>query len=143
MTRSIRVRHFNSHLDNDKEVVKISKYPAAHANQIRLYAQYTLQMENPSQLIINAGSNDVSYDMNAGHADAEIITERVLNIARDARIAGVRSIFISGLMARKGRQYHYVIEEINARLRLRCMIEELHLLIIVISSWMIYVMDYI
>ena len=92
MTRSIRVKQFNSHLDNRKEVVKIHKYPAAHANQIRLYTQYTLTIDKPSQLIINAGSNDVSYDMNGGDPNPENIAERVLDIARDARNAGVKCI---------------------------------------------------
>ena len=124
MTRSIRVKHFNSHLDNRNEVVKIHKYPAAHANQIRVYTQYTLTIDKPSQLIINAGSNDVSYDMNGGGANAEDIADRILNIARDARNAGVKGIFISGLMKRRGMQYVEIINEINLRLRLRCVMED-------------------
>ena len=61
-----------------------------------------------------------------GGADSEIITERVLDIARDARIAGVNNIFISGLLHRKGRQFSNIIDEINLRLRLRCVIEDFH-----------------
>ena len=129
MTRSIPVRHMNSYLDNRTEVVKIHKYPAAHANQIRLYAQYTLQMDKPTQVIINAGSNDVSYDMwTEGGANPEIIAERVLDIARDARTAGTKNIFISGLMKRKGLQYAEIINEVNLRLREKCLIEDFYFL---------------
>ena len=126
MTRSIKVRTFNSYLDGRKEVVKISKFPAAHANQIRLYSQYTLQVDKPSQLIVAAGSNDISYDMSKGVADPQVIAERILNIARDARNEGVRDIFISGLMKRRGRQYNYIILEVNLALRLRCVEENFH-----------------
>ena len=126
MTRSIKVQHFNSYLDNQTELAKISKFPAAHANQVRLYTQYTLQMEKPTQLIINAGSNDVSYDTYTGHADADIIADRILNIARDARKAGVRTIYISGLMVRRGKQYISIIKQINHKLISQCMIEQFH-----------------
>ena len=101
MTRSIRVKYFNSHLDERKEIVKISKFPAAHANQIRLYAQYSLQVDKPSRVIIAAGSNDVAYDMSTGSADPEVIAKRILDIAWDARNEGVREGFISGLMKRR------------------------------------------
>ena len=120
------MRYINSFLDNRRETVKINKYPAAHADQIRLYAQYTLQIDKPTQVIINAGSNDVSYDMWNGGANPEIITERVLNIARDARAASVQHIYISGLMQRKGWQYKEIIDEINLRLRVRCIAEQFH-----------------
>ena len=120
MTRSIRVRYFNSHLDERREVVKINKFPAAHANQIRLYSQYTLQVDRPSRIIIATGSN-VSYDMATGGADPHVIASRIWDIAQDARKDGVRYIFISGLIKRRGSQFIDIISEINLILRLWCM----------------------
>ena len=100
--RSIRVRDFNNKLDGDSERVMINKYPAAHAKQIQHYTQYTLQNDKPDSLIIVAGTNDVAYDYGNGIADVATIGNRILNIAQDAKASGVKDIFISGLMTRKG-----------------------------------------
>ena len=124
MTRSIKVNYFNSHLDMRKECVKISKFPAAHARQIRLYSQYTLQVDRPTHLIIVAGTNDVAYDMSSGSAKPEEIAGLILNIARDAKEEGVKDIFISGLMGRRGLQFYDIISEINIILRLNCIRED-------------------
>ena len=66
----------------------------------------------------------VSYDTWNGDANPEVIAERVLNIARDARAANVKYIYVSGLMTRKGWVYKEIIDEVNLRLRLGCITEQ-------------------
>ena len=126
MCRSIRVRTFNSKLDANVDNVLISKYPAAHANQIRHYMKYTLENDHPDNVIIVAGSNDVAYDTAKGVADAGVIAERILQIAADAKAAGVQEVFISSIMKRRGKQYMNIINDINIILQLKCLDKGYH-----------------
>ena len=120
MCRSIRVNHFNSFLDSAQQKVNISKFPAATATQIRHYAQYALDEDHPSQVIIVAGSNDVAYDYGNGHADPNTISERIMNIVRDCRSKGVNYIHISSLIQRHYYMFRPIINSINDILRRKC-----------------------
>jgi len=128
MCRSIRVNKINSFLDSQQQKININKYPAATASQIRHYAQYTLNEDHPSQVIIVAGSNDVAYDYGKGHADPDIIAERIMNIARDCRLKDVKYIHISSLIQRQSYNLRPIINNVNDILRRKC--EEEHYLFI-------------
>ena len=118
--RSIRVNKINSFLDADQQKVNINKFPAATATQIRHYAQYALDVDHPSQVIIVAGTNDVAYDFGKGHADPNVIAERIMNIARDCRKKAVKYIHISSIIQREFHKFRPIINTINDILRRKC-----------------------
>ena len=121
MCRSIRVRDFNNQLDPDFDSVVINKYPAAHANQIHHYSDYTLDNEKPDTIIVMAGTNDVSYDSSNGkQADPENIACRIIDIGRNAKENGVSRVFINGLIKRKGTFHNNIINRVNLYLRNKC-----------------------
>ena len=127
MCRSIRVRDFNNMLDRNTEKILINKYPAAHAKQILHYSNYTLMNDKPDNLIIMAGSNDVSYDSKDGNtADPEAIATRIIEIGTNARRHGVSRVFINSIINREGYFYNRIIKKLNLILRLKCNTEQFY-----------------
>ena len=86
----------------------------------------TLENDHPDNVIIVAGSNDVAYDTAKGVADAGVIADRILQIAADAKAAGVQEVFISSIMKRRGKQYMNIINDINIILQLKCLDKGYH-----------------
>ena len=108
MTRSVRVNAINKTLDQysihntSSDRIIINKYPAAHAEQIRHYSQFSLEHEKPDSIVVVASSNDISYDMRKNNADPDIIANRIISIGKDALQYGVKKVFINGIMKRQG-----------------------------------------
>ena len=131
MTRSIRVRAINNMLNanslkhQEARKIEIDKFPGAHANKIRHCVQYSLQEFQPDTLVIIAGANDITYDSQAGNADAKQIAVKVTNIARDALAKGIRDVHVFGITQRRNTQFGQLIKQTNLELRLLC--GELHI----------------
>ena len=87
---------------------------------------YTIHEDKPQSLIIIAGTNDISYRLQDGTADASDIADDILDIARNAKCNGVESIFVSGIIIRRGIKYEQLRKEINLKLRLICSEEGFH-----------------
>ena len=102
-------------LDNDKEKNYFKKFPGAHARQIKHYATWSIENGEADSLVILAGTNDINYDDNPS---VEEISQRVIDIARQAKEMGVSNIFVSGLIFRKQRSFDNIIKDINLAIRL-------------------------
>ena len=115
MCRSIRNAEINSHIDNSTENIKIYKFPGAHSHQIQHYSKWTIEHDEPDAIVIVCGTNDISYDKNPL---VEEISNKVLDIARQAKQMGVGKVFICGIVFRKNKHHDDIIRDINLALRL-------------------------
>ena len=126
MTCSIRVQTINNMLNANSLIhqearkIEIDKFPGAHANKIRHCFQYSLQEFQPDTMVVIAGANDITYDSQAGNADAKQIAAKVTNIARDALAKGVRDVYVFGITQRRNKQFNQLIKQTNLELRLLC-----------------------
>ena len=75
---------------------------------------------NPTQVIIIAGSNDISHEYRKVIPDENKIVNNIVNIANKAREHGTQKIFISGIMVRKAYFYKNIIGRINELLYKKC-----------------------
>ena len=115
MCRSIRNQDINSFIDQNVESIKIYKFPGAHAKQIQHYSTWTIENESPESIVIVAGTNDINYDKNPSVAE---ISDRIMNIARQAKQMGVPNIFVCGIISRRSNGFDSIIKDINLALRL-------------------------
>ena len=122
MTRSIRVRTINNMLNANSLIhqearkIEIDKFPGAHANKIRHCFQYSLQEFQPDTMVVIAGANDITYDSQAGNADAKQIAAKVTNIARDALAKGIHDVYVFGITQRRNKQFNQLIKQTNLEL---------------------------
>ena len=115
MCRSIRNNAINSFIDNNVEVIKISKFPGAHSNQIQHYSKWTIENDEPDSLVVVSGTNDINY---SDHPSVEQISKKILDIARQAKRMGIENIFVCGITCRKNDKDIGTIRDINLALRL-------------------------
>ena len=120
MCNRIRGRNLNDYLDGNMEKAIISKFPGAHAEQIKHYSKYTIEHDGISDLIICAGANDLTYDYYNGIANAENIANKILDIGREARKEGVPNIHVCGLIIRRDTRFFTLRNSVNCILRLKC-----------------------
>ena len=120
-----RVRDFNQDIKDygiQNVKCKIHKFPAATAEQISEYTPSNVRRNKADGLVIHAGTNSLGVkdgDGNLLWTDEEI-AEQIADIAFRARKDGVRKIFISSLIVRRGRFFNERITNINSLLHEIC-----------------------
>ena len=120
-----RVRDFNQDLKDfgiHNVNCKIHKFPAATAEQIADYTPSNVRRNKPDGLLIHAGTNSLGVKDGEGEVlwTDEEIAEQIADIGLRARQDGVRKIFISSLISRRGRFFNDRISNINSILHEIC-----------------------
>ena len=119
MTNRIRSRDFNEHLLSGRAIFK--KFPGATAVEINDYAASTIKRDTPRGLIVVAGANDVSYrSRDTNHPDVHQIAQDIIDIGLDAKRKGVKNIFISSIITRRGLRVEFIRREVNKILYYKC-----------------------
>ena len=125
MTNGIRSRDFNEHLEFGKAIFK--KFMGATASEIKEYSGVTIRRDTPQGLLVVAGANDVSYGCQRGQTpDAKKIAEEIIDIGIEARNKGVKNVFISGLITRRGLRVEMIRREVNHFLYSMCLDKEFY-----------------
>ena len=120
MTNRIKARDFNRKLGEEEKAI-FSKFHGATAKAICHYAEYTIEEDSPKSIIILAGTNDISYAYGVGmEPDPYTISEHVMDIGRKAKRKGVESVYVSGIIRRRGRRYERIRKDINCMLERKC-----------------------
>ena len=102
----------------------MKKFPGHTADEIAYYAGKPLYDHKPNQVIVIAGTNDLSRDVFRGNTVNEYeVVESLMKIARTARDAGAYRVYVSGIMTRHGQQYKNPIARVNNLLQYRCSLE--------------------
>ena len=120
-----RVRDFNQDMrDYGIHGVKcmIHKFPAATAEQIEEYTPGNVRRNKADGLLIHSGTNSLGVKDRFGNlvwTDEDIIAQ-IVGTAFRARKDGVRKIFISSLIERRGRFFNEKISNINSILYQIC-----------------------
>lgn len=132
MTRSIRNTFINQKLQQHSvegsvhETVHMDLNPGGDTEKINHASKFMLAKYKPNTLIIVAGTNDISYDTKSAMADADVISDRIINIGKEAvrDFKCVEKIAISSIMIRGAAQYSDIVFDVNLRLRLKCIRED-------------------
>ena len=89
------------------------------------YASKPLSDIKPQQVVIIAGTNDMTRDVyqDNGHINEYEIVKNIIQIGRTAREHGVQKVHVSGVLVRQGQQFRNGIVRVNNLLRERCLEE--------------------
>ena len=118
MARSIRNNDLNSSLTNSAAMIK--KFPGQTAVEIAMYTECQIQLNKPDQIMVIAGTNDISFAHQADTFCAEEIAEKIIEVGKVGSKHGV-PIIVSGLFVR--RKYNAMnrcIKAVNEILLQRC-----------------------
>ena len=119
--RNININQIKRNIDTSEESIIFKRFPGHTADEISHYAAKPLYDNKPKQVIVIAGTNDLSREVFLGNTVNEHqVVGSLLTIARTARDAGAEKVHISGILVRHGRQYQNAIKRINQLLEVRC-----------------------
>ena len=120
MTNRISARGLKNNINEECENVIMKKHLGATAVEIAHYIQLPLQTIQPFQVIIVAGTNDISYDMRENRLNEVTVVNNIVKIGKLAKDSGVSQINISSIPIRRGYQYKNIIKRINELLSRTC-----------------------
>ena len=121
----ININQIKNNIDRNEEAVIFKRFPGHTADEIGHYVTKPLTDNRPEQVIVIAGTNDLSRDVYAGNTLTEYdIVERILSIARSARSTGAKKIYVSGILVRHGFHYRNIVIRVNRLLEERCREEQ-------------------
>ena len=117
----ININQIKRNIDTTEENIIFKRFPGHTADEISHYASKPLHDNKPNQVIVIAGTNDLTRDIYLGNTVNEHqVVENLLSIARTARNAGADKVHISGILVRHGRQYENAIKRVNQLLESGC-----------------------
>ena len=103
-------------IDKNSEDVIVNRHPGATTMDINHYCTLPLNQIRPENVIIFAGSNDISRGFRNKDLNEYVIVNNIINIGRKAKAVGTKKIFISSILVRYGYHYRNIITCINTRL---------------------------
>ena len=119
--KRIHISQVKENIDLTQEEIIFKRFPGQTAEEIAYYAPKPLADAKPEQVIIIAGTNDLTKALyNGGVIDEYEIVENIMRIGRAARESGTKQIHISGILVRKGYHYRNGISRVNNLLETRC-----------------------
>ena len=124
MCRSIRNADFNKDIQDVgiKNVeCKFHKFPGASAQQIRNYSKFNILEDNTHGLVVVSGTNSLRTIPGKQELTDREIADSILQTGIDGQKEGVKKVFISGIILRKGSFYQKRILNINLILRNECL----------------------
>ena len=107
-------------IDQDTEKVITKRHPGSTADEISFFSKKTLNDIRPDQLIIIAGTNDISRGLRDTTLNEFKIVDDILDIGRSATQVGTKKVFISSILVRSRNQYTYTITRVNNLLEKMC-----------------------
>ena len=103
----------------------IKRYPGHTAEEIAFYAPKPLDDIKPDQVIVIAGTNDLSRAFyEKGVIDEYEVVDNILEVARSARNHGVGNVYVSSILARRGYEYREIVPKVNNLLYMACLAEQ-------------------
>ena len=109
-------KHLKDYIDEKEENIIMKKYPGHTADEMNYYCDKPLKSIKPKQVIIIAGTNDISRGHWENNINEAKIVDDILSIARKAKFYGAERIFIASLLERRGFHYRNAIASINEKL---------------------------
>ena len=125
MAGGIKMSNIKSNIVvRDREFI-IKRFPGHTAEEMACYAPKPLSDKKPDQVILVAGTNDLTRSMyDSGNVDEYEVVNSILMIGRAARNYGAQKIHISGIMARRGYKYGEAVRRVNDLLHMACVAED-------------------
>ena len=102
---------------DDNTVLK--KFPGQTAIEVGWYTRSQVYHNSPKQVVIIAGTNDVSYSHQNNNFDSKKIVETLIKTGRNVMKNGA-SVIISGLFYRRNKVLNKCNKEVNKLLKERC-----------------------
>ena len=125
MAGGIKMNNIKKNIGVRDRTAVIKRFPGHTAEEIACYAPKPLNDSKPDQVIIIAGTNDLTRSIyEKGTVDELKVVDNVLNIGRAARHHGAKKIHISSIMARRGHRYSEIVKSVNNLLFMACMVED-------------------
>ena len=103
-----------------QENVIIKRHPGSTADEISHFSTKTLNDIRPDQVIVFAGTNDISKGLREKSLNEFKIVDDILDIGRYAKTLGTKNIYISSILVRWGYQYANIITRLNDILERLC-----------------------
>ena len=124
MSGRMRTNELNCYLQEQEERAIISKNPGATARQIKHNSAFIIQEEDPDVLVVVAGVNDILYGSKHGQTSNEhTVAKDILDIARQAKELGVKTVYVSSIMAMSNSRLDRQRNRVNTLIKSAC-IEE-------------------
>ena len=101
--RNIKTRNVNTLIDRKKEEMIVSQHPGANTEQLHHYMGYWTKQHRLEKIVIFAGTNDLLYENSKARRENRSVrnehdlVNRVLDMAVDAKKAGVKYVYVGGL----------------------------------------------
>ena len=125
MGGGIKMNNIKRNMRMKERGALIKRFPGHTAEEMSYYAPKPLSDSKPDQVIIIAGTNDLTRCMyEKGTVDQYKVVDSILSIGRAARDHGSKKIHISSIMARRGGNYSRIVEEVNELLYMACIVED-------------------
>ena len=125
MAGGIKMNNIKRNVGVKDRGVVIKRFPGHTAEEIAYYAPKPLGDKKPDQVIVIAGTNDLTRHMyDKGDVDEYVVADSILKIGRAAREQGAKKIYISGIMIRRGFKYGEIVNRVNNLLYMACVVED-------------------
>ena len=120
----INIDQIRRNIDTDVEEVIFKRFPGHTADEISHYSTKPLLDVKPNRVIILAGTNDISRDVNTGRTVNEFeVVESLMKTARAARVSGAEIVYVSAVLVRHGYQFKNPVARVNSLLEATCAME--------------------
>ena len=102
----------------------VEKHPGARSKQIMFYSQLMLDDQQPTSIVIHAGTNDLcNKNRQKSQLTDQEIASNIIGTGIIARQNKVSNILISSIIVRRGMYYERRKNNINKMLREQCLRE--------------------
>ena len=125
ITTRIIIGQVKNNIDTNKEGIIFKKFPGHTAEDIAFYAPKPLSDVNPDQVVVIAGTNDLTRAMyEKDSVDEYHVVESILKVGRAAKNQGAKKVFLSSILDRRGYHYREAIKRVNDLLYMACIAED-------------------
>ena len=106
------------------ENIYFNRFHGATADAISHYTEYILPQNDPTDLTIGCGTNDIlQMCRNDATQDPQKVVDSILTIARKGKARGVKNINIESIPIIRGRRHELLRNIINLRIKEACVPE--------------------
>ena len=124
MSGGVKANCIKKNIKGKDDTIIFKRFPGHTAEEISCYAPKPLSDGKPDNVIIVAGTNDItraSYDKDC--IDEFEVVGNLMKIARIAQEHGAKKIHVSSIMVRRGYRYSEAVKKINDLLYMACVAE--------------------
>ena len=121
-------KELRKHIDTKVDVI-VNKHPGATAEEIGYYSMLPLDRNRPENVIIVAGSNDISREFQETRSvNEQNVVGNIIAIAKNAKHMGAKNVYVSSVLVRQGPHFKNIIKRTNSLLEQSCRHEGIHFL---------------